>query len=324
MGRTAQFGDAPEVALALDYTSRTGLHLDDFARRINYSPVTLRKFVRGSYEQVGKSDALVRQAIRDYIEHHPIAPPTHVSGEVYNTENVRQIEDTFAKLLPRPVAYMLYAPPGSQKTFALEHAIARHNLEQQGRNGHGSRAYFVYARQNLRPRDLMRRVAAACGVPTSNDIDRMLGALRHEFQARRVLMVVDEAQHLEIECFEILRELLDRPPHMSLLFAGSHDLKQKFDRFSATLEQWNSRIVAKVRLPGLQEGEARGIVEREIGALLSQMPPEIARAKTNDLIARSTTRDAFEKGRTYINVRTLTSALAQIRAAQTETTEAGA
>lgn len=312
----------PDVALAVDYTSRTGLHIDDFARRINYSPVTFRKFLVGSYLQVGKSDHLVRKAIRDYIELHPIEPLTTVAGDLYDTENVRRIEATFRKLLERPVAYMIYAPPGSQKTFAMENAIARLNREEQSKNGHGCRAYYVYARQNLRPRDLMRRVCAACGVPTTNDIDRMLGALRFQFQHRRTLLVVDEAQHLELECFEILRELLDCPPHMSLLFAGSHDLKQKFDRFSATLEQWNSRIVAKVRLPGLQEQEARGIIEREIGAILSQMPSDIAQAKANELISRSTTRDAFEKGRTYINVRTLTSTLAEIRAASAEKSEA--
>jgi DNA transposition AAA+ family ATPase len=310
------------IARLNDYLARTGLHRDDFANRINYSPVTLRKFQHDSYHQVGGSDEYLRQAIESYIAAHPIAPPTSITGELYDTENVRLIRQTFQNLLPRPVAYMIYAPPGSQKTFALENEVARLNRDELSKNGHGRRAYYVYGRQSLRPLDLMKRVAAACGVPGSNNIDRIIINLRHEFRTRRVLLVLDEAQHLEIECFEVLRELLDQPPHMSLLFAGSHDLKQKFDRFSATLEQWNSRIIEKVRLRGLQREEAEGIIQREVGDVLGRMPGERAAQKVDELIQLATSKDAFEKGRTYINVRTLTNALAQIRSMAVDHKEA--
>jgi type II secretory pathway predicted ATPase ExeA len=47
---------------------------------------------------------------------------------------------------------------------------------------------------------------------------------------RKVLLVFDEAQHLSIECLETLRELLDQPPHCGLLFAGTHELEQIFNR----------------------------------------------------------------------------------------------
>ncbi|QNI34511.1 ATP-binding protein [Alloacidobacterium dinghuense] len=299
-------------ALLLDYLGRTGLKVDDFARRINYSGVTLRFFLDNRYYNVGRTDIRVRKAVKHFIETHPIEPPQRVSGELYDTANVRTIRETFQKLLPKPVAYMVYAPPGSQKSFVLEHEVARLNQEELHKNGHGQRAYYVYARQNLRPRDLIRRVCIACGSHAGNDIDRMLSNLRFDFQTRRTLLVVDEAQHLEIECFEVLRELLDQPPFFSLLFAGSHDLKQKFDRFSATLEQWNSRIIAKVKLPGLQPQEAEGIILREIGHLLAPMPEARRNALIEGLMKQATTKDAFEKARTYINIRTLTNALDQI------------
>ena len=48
-------------------------------------------------------------------------------GELYETANVRAIRETFQKLLPRPAAYMIYGPPGSQKSYVLEHEIARLN-----------------------------------------------------------------------------------------------------------------------------------------------------------------------------------------------------
>lgn len=313
---------APEreaaIARANDYMGRTGLCVVDFARRINYSPVTLRFFLKNRYDHVGGDDTHIRRAIDAWMAAHPVEASTQVAGELYDTANTRLIRATFQKLLPRPVAYMIYAPPGSQKTFGLENEVARLNREELSRNGHGRRAFYVYARQNLRSRDLMRRVAVACGIHATAEIDRMLANLRFEFRGRRVLLVVDEAQHLDLDAFETLRELLDQPPHMSLLLAGSHDLKEKFDRFSATLEQWNSRIIAKVRLPGLERAEAAGIIRREVGDLLDAMPAPAAERKTDQLIRMATTSDAFEKGRTYINVRTLTNALAQLRGAQEE------
>ena len=302
-------------ALLVDYLGRTGLKVDDFARRINYSGVTLRFFLDRRYYNVGGSDARIRNAVQQFIAQHPIEPPQRISGELYDTANVRTIRETFQKLLPKPVAYMIYAPPGSQKSFVLENEVARLNREEISKNGHGKRAFYVYGRQSVRPRDLMRRICVACGSHATNDIDRMLSNLRFDFQTRRVLLVIDEAQHLEIECFEVLRELLDQPPFFSLLFAGSHDLKQKFDRFSATLEQWNSRIIAKVKLPGLLRDEACGIVRREIGPLLAPMASEKAAALVDSLVNDATTKDAFEKGRTYINIRTLTNALDQIKTA---------
>jgi DNA transposition AAA+ family ATPase len=211
------------------------------------------------------------------------------------------------------VAYVIYAPPGSQKTFALQNETARFNLQELPKNGHGRRAVYVYVRQNIRPRDMMKRIAIACGCAASSSIDSMIQNLRWQFRGRRALLILDESQHLSIECMETIRELLDQPPFFSLLFAGSHNLINTFDRFSAHLEQCNSRIIAKVRLPGLERAEAEGIIARELAEYVGKMTAGEARLLYTELIKQSTTRDAFEKGRTYINVRTLTNALDQVK-----------
>jgi DNA transposition AAA+ family ATPase len=298
----------------LDYLSRNGLSWQEFARRIGYSDAAVRFFLCDTYHYIAGSARVLAGKAAVFMDQHPVEPPTHVTGELYSTANVRTIQETFEQLLPRPTAFMIYAPPGSQKSFVLEHQVAALNLAEMTTKG-TRRAFYIYARQGLRPRDLIRRVAIACGCRVSNAIDVMLDGIRFEFRASRVVLVIDEANHLSLECLETLRELLDRPPHFSLLFAGSHDLKRKFDEFSATLEQWNSRIIAKVRLPGLERREARGIVEREIGQLLRDRPRQEAEQLVDELIANSTTRDAFDGGRTYVNVRTLTNALDQIKAA---------
>jgi DNA transposition AAA+ family ATPase len=296
-----------------DYLARTGIAIADFARRINYSAVTVNHFLANRYHNVGGTSRNFVKAASDFMDAHAVGQSDVVDGEIYETANVYTIRETFRNLLPRPVAYMIYAPPGSQKTFVLEHEVARLNREKLA-DETGRRAFYVYARQNIRPRDLVRRVCITCGCRTGNDIEPMLQGIRFDFRNRRVLLVVDEAQHLSIECFETLRELLDQAPRFSLLFAGSHDLKKKFDEFSATLEQWNSRIIAKVRLPGLDRSEAIAIIHREIGELLRELEPQRAQAKIDKLITAATTKDHFERNRSYINVRTLTNALDQIKA----------
>jgi hypothetical protein len=305
-----------------DYLARTALTAPEFARRIGYSEVTLRFFMHGQYQNVSRSAHSLVKAATEFMDLHPVGSASRISGELYETANVRAIQETFEKLLPRPVAHMIYAPPGSQKSFVLEHQVARLNEEELAKPL-GRRAFYVYARQGIRPRDLIRRVAVACGCRTSNDLDPMLANIRFDFQHHRVVLVVDEAQHLSLECLETLRELLDQPPYFSLLLAGSHDLKTKFDQFSATLEQWNSRLIAKVRLPGLERAEAVGIIEREIGELLNTRRSQTeARKLIDTLITGATVRDAFEGNRTYINVRTLTNALDRIKSARIEATTA--
>jgi hypothetical protein len=299
--------------LLADYLARTGLSAADFGRRIGYSKTTLGQFACDRYYNISRSARALTAAIRDYIAAHPIAAPVRLHGDLYETANVKTIRDTFQRLLPKPVAYMIYAPPGSQKTFVLEHEVARLNLEELSKNGHGRRAYYVYSRQGIRPRDLLKRVAIACGSAGRPEVDATLLNLRHDFEGRRVLLIVDEAQHLSLDCFEVLRELLDQPPYFSLLFAGSHDLKAIFDKFSATLEQWNSRIIAKVRLPGLQREEGRAIVRREIGHLLAARDERDQRRIIDSLIDSATVADAYADNATYINVRTLTNALEQIK-----------
>ena len=297
----------------IDYLQRTGLTQAEFAGRIQYAHKTLRMFLSDQWHHVAGNSAYIQRAINGYIDAHPIAPMTQPFGELYETANTRAMRETFKALLRRPVAYMIYAPPGSQKSFVLEHLVGELNREESTKGEPTQAAFYLYAIAQMTPSQVMKAVAIACGASAAGDALRIARNLAHDFQCRRVLLAVDEAQHLSINAFETLRALLDQPPHFSLLFAGSHDLKQTFDRFSATLEQWNSRMVDKVRLPGVENTEAEGIIRREIGELLKAGTAESARKTIRALIAGATVKDGFEKDRRYINVRTLTNALEQIK-----------
>lgn len=295
-----------------DYLDRTGLATRDFAGRINYSSAALNAFLADAYSRISGSSAPICQAISNFIVAHPIQPSTQVFGELYETANVRAMRKIFQGLLRRPTAGMVYGPPGNQKSFALQQLVAELNRMELNLGPVGRRAFYTYADVKLKPMQLIKEVAIACGVSSVGDRQRLRRNMAFEFQGRRVLVIVDEAQHLDLSCLEALRVLLDQPPNFSLLLAGSHNLRSLFDRFAPTLEQWNSRLVEKVLLPGVGRDEAEGIIHREVGEWLKTMTTERARRTVNLLIDGATVSDAFENGKSYINIRTLVNTLDQV------------
>jgi DNA transposition AAA+ family ATPase len=315
-----------------EYLARTGLTHADFAIRINYAPESLYLFLRDKYHKVSGNAGPIGKAIVTFMDAHPIAPSTQSFGEIYDTANVRAMRQSFQQLLHRPTARLVYGAPGKQKSFVLEYLVAELNRNELAKNGAGRRAYYLYVDSEMRPTQIIKEVASVCGISSIGDRARLRRNLAFELQGRRALLVVDEAQHLSLRGLESLKILLDRPPHFSLLFAGSHDFKNLFERFSATLEQWNSRILEKVCLPGVSGDEAEGIAWREIGDYLRSLRPKQARETLDELIAGSIAWDIFsdrpptpqmlkrrprvgdmESGSAYINVRTLTNALEQIK-----------
>lgn len=280
-----------------DYLQRTGLGCPDFARRINYSKTTLDFFLSSHYESVAANDRAIRAAIIGFIRTHPIGESEVEVGRVYPTENVRLLRRYFYEALEKGWAYYIYGAPGTQKSFVLQHLIAELNRAEVGKNGTARRAFRIYCKANIRPSDLVKRIAEAAGSFIGGSADRVLRNLKFDFRGRRVLLCFDEAQHLDNAALETVRELLDEPPHCGLLFAGSHNLKNIFQQFE--LEQWRSRIHAGKALPGISDEEAEKIVEGEIGK-------GYPRSKVKRLIDHSRVEDPRQgKDYRYISARKL-------------------
>jgi DNA transposition AAA+ family ATPase len=292
--------DYSEVRAELEqYLIRTGLTCVDFARRINYSKQAVYNFGQGRYPG---NNAHICAAIRDFIAQHPIAAATATTGKLYETANVRTLRTAFYGCLDNQHAGVVYGGPGSQKTFALKHLIAELNRIDLAKNGHGRRAYYVYSRQGIRPSDLLKRVAEACGSSPIGNTDRIIRNIRFDFGKRNILLVFDEAQHLTVDCLETVRELLDEL-NCGLLFAGSHDLIRTFQR-SIELEQWNSRVRTAVELPGITDEEADKIVHEEL--------PAVNAKQLATLLKESRVPDV-RKGNEYISARRLFFTVGAIR-----------
>jgi DNA transposition AAA+ family ATPase len=281
----------------MQYLDRSGLTIGDFAKRVGYSPVALHHFVQGRYPGNPKH---ICDAARGFIEQHPIEAAADLEGKLYETANVRVWREIFFECLDSQRAAVVYGPPGIQKSFPVEHLIAELNRLDLAKNGHGRRAYYVYCRQGIRPNQLLKRVAEACGTSPLGDADRILRNLRFDFAKRRVLIIFDEAQHLSIDCLETVRELLDRLG-CGLIFSGSHNLMRIFQK-SIELEQLNSRLYHAIQLPGMTEEDARRIIGCEL--------QNATEKQTADLIAKSSVVDPQESVRRkeeyrYISARRL-------------------
>jgi type II secretory pathway predicted ATPase ExeA len=125
------------------------------------------------------------------------------------------------------------------------------------------------------------------GIPHRGAIDQLINKIHFHFGTSRALLVLDEAQHLDLACVETLRELLDQPPHFGLLFCGSHELQNTFNHLE--MEQWRSRLNRVVVLPGISQDEAEKIIASELG--------EIPASKLTKLIVAATVPDYRSRSR---------------------------
>lgn len=281
------------------YLDRTGLTHSDFARRIGYSTQAVNSFMQGRYQ--GSLDKFC-SAAKDFVTLHPIAPAVSVPGKLYETANVCAWREIFNECLDRGRAAVVYGPPGIQKSFPVEHLIAQLNEAELKKGRHARRAYYIYCPANVRPNQLLKLIAEACGSPVTGDNVRILRNLRFDFRGLKVLLVLDEAQHLNIDCLETVRQLLDRMG-FGLIFCGSHDLMRTFQR-SLELEQWNRRLRHAVALPGMTESDARQIIASELGAIKEK--------KIAELLAGAHVEDPRRK-LNYISAGRLFSSIEEIK-----------
>jgi type II secretory pathway predicted ATPase ExeA len=139
-------------------------------------------------------------------------------------------------------------------------------------------------------------------------IGQLVRRIRFHYIRRRVLLILDEAQHLDNDALETVRELLDEPPYFGMLFAGSHQIQQKFVQLE--MEQWRSRLQSIVTLDGLNEAEIEEIATGELGKL--------TQAKIQELKKYCRVQDYRQRNRFYYSARNLFFALDQIKAAKAE------
>jgi|GEM_PF-984148 len=298
------------IAQVREYLAKSQLTIDQLAYHTGYSGQTLDRFLQGRYhENPARSTKLITAALTEFISRNPAGRAEEQLGKLYRTENYDTLARWFDYCQQRGKMCCVYGPPGSQKTFAIDHIIAQQRRAELTEGHAHHRAFYIYSSEGIRPAELVRKMLEAAALPLSGLLQRNLSVLRFALRARKTIFVFDEAQHLSLPCLEIIRELNDLRPHFGVMLLGSHELQRRFTAKAAELEQWNSRIAQSIELPGISNETAARIVSEELGAL-AEKP-----GKVEWLLEKCTAVDIYsrKKDKRYRSARTLFNSLEVIR-----------
>src|SRR6185437_8903887 len=229
-----------------------------------YAPSSLHVYLNGHFNNPltdehdpTRNTRNIRAALKSFMDRWE-GEQAEVIEFAHATADYRRIVDSCTKALEHGSAYVIDGPPGTQKTFSLRAAERAINAR-----GDGARAIYVYARQDHAPMSLLREICNTAGIPNRGFIDHLVRKLRTFLGQGRILLIVDEAQHLAHAGLEILRQLLDLPPYFGVVLAGSHDLTQRLSHWQ--MEQWRSRVRKTLTLNGPSVAESREIIRAALG-----------------------------------------------------------
>jgi DNA transposition AAA+ family ATPase len=334
LARRLAAGEIPEDrdvrALLEHFLSLSGYTLTEVADKIHKSHTAVCLFRKGRYGDnvpgAASNTAEIRVAIKDFIE--PLMQEYESAGfvsagNVYRTGNYLILRKAFFNALDRGWAYCVDGPPGVRKTYPLRSLVNELRQLDASKNGHARRVAYVRCRIGIKPLGILQRIAREFGVPAQGNIDQLLRKIQFHLMGRRASIILDEGQLLGINALETVRELLDMPPYIGLIFAGSHDLQLRFKDLS--LEQFRSRIQKTIELrDGVTEDEAIEMITGELG----KFPKAELQAQIRKFRVQDPRRD---HGRTcncdqchYISARSLFSWIEQVRVGMAAREQGGA
>jgi len=290
---------------ARDYMTRANLTRASFGRRVGYSRGTLNNFMLEGYGDRFATPKFMRR-ILNYIAENPVifGDADYKPVKIYETEDERLIRRSFYEAFEKRHCGIVQGDPGTGKSEIARRLAYELNSKQDQNDPQAARAIYVYCPEQVTPRALMKLIAEAAGAISNGDVRTVFTNLRHELRGRRVIILLDEAQHLSISCLETVRELYDLKPHCALLFLGSHNFGQTLTVKALRLEQWNGGRFNFLRsLQGIGDEKAREIIRAELGESVKRDLIEllIKSARVPNLRSRGT--------KTYISARRLFGAL---------------
>jgi DNA transposition AAA+ family ATPase len=206
--------------------------------------------------------------------------------EFIETQTAKIILEKCQEADERRELALLYGPSGIGKTFVVEEFIER--CEKQA-NSEKPEVLFVTAHAASTPKSLMAALCLQAGIPHSGTAPTLAESLVRRLETGHYLIIVDEANHLNIEAMELLRYVYDRG-RLGVVLIGTLRLYEIFtngSRPASELEQLWSRVGICELLPGLTEYEARQIIQQALGRIPETTTKQILR-QTGHSIRRLT------------------------------------
>jgi hypothetical protein len=255
---------------------RSGFPLSLIADQAGFAPQTLKQFVSaarfGTPATKGEDTA---RRLKEWLAANPVALPD-LPGELYETRATREMDALLDEVADGAWA-KLYGPSGSQKTFDL-----RYRAAEAARMPEPRLIYIECSASGMTARVLLRRIAAALGVPFAQTIEGLRQQIFYAMRRRRssLALVVDESDRFyrQLDALETLREIGDAlparggRPGMGILIAGNERVMEIFrDRPGMYMEKWRGRInQIELRVIGPSIEEAKGIILKELGQLKAE------------------------------------------------------
>jgi hypothetical protein len=298
--------DAEMIRRTRAFVLHSGLTLGELADLAGLNPSSMRVFLSGNYDRhqgVEDNTLAVRAALKQVIDSYEIEHGAVVQGKHYDTAEYEAVRRSMWSALRQGTAYLVDGPPGTQKSYTFRRVAQEINRGSEGR------AVYVYARVEHSPQSFLIEACTEAGIPNRGTIDQLLRKLRFFLAKQRMLLIVDEAQHLGLNGLEILRQLLDTPPFFGVVLGGSHDISVRLRDWR--MEQWRSRLRRTHLLKGLSAAEASSILQAELGPMYAA---DIADSIKDATVEAVRDRKAFQ----YVSARNLFFAIEDARTAIAE------
>lgn len=216
-----------------------------------------------------------------------------MQAQLLATKTFRLLREVVDEAVEEGVNAIVYGPPSTEKSFVLQ------NIANQFRAA-GKPVIYAYCGPRCTLTHMYRTIAEAAGITVrSSHRWGCRYALLSHLRARQELpaIILDEAQHLDLDALEGVRELHDLTRRETrkgcgIILAGSHHLLREFLRpeRKPRLEQMLSRFPQRVQLQGMEKQEILTLAARAFG---DGKPAKLSEAQRELLLKSCTVQDPY-------------------------------
>ncbi len=213
--------------------------------------------------------------------------------EMLQTKTYRILRERLEEAAEEGVNAIVYGPPSSEKSFVLENLCEEFRAAKRP-------VVYVYCGPRCTESHLYRSLAEAGGLAVRSNLRwscryALLNYLRA--CAKLPAIVLDEAQHLDLDALEGIRQLHDLTRRdgrrgCGIILAGSHSLLREFlhPARRPRLEQMLSRFPYRIQLEGMSKTEILTLAARASG---NGKPAKLSEGQQKIFLDRCTVEDPY-------------------------------
>lgn len=226
------------------YMEQYHLSQAQVASDLNISKATLSLFLKGTY--VGDNDGITDKLTKYLIEKEALNKKSSTKSEIslgidltLDLSNTQKVLEKLTIVHNSTDILLIYGPAGCGKTTALEYYYSKHPEDT---------LYLQADTTRGTPRAIVSLVLSTLGGTTNKSTQKLMDMLITTLRANKVLIMIDEAQHLSPKAFDTLRAVYDKA-NTSIVYAGNPNIiKQMYGRYENEFDQIFSRIGYKLKL----------------------------------------------------------------------------